>query len=173
MAPKLFDIEARLSVGAANFDPDSALGGVMSTLVIPTALLLNLFDHVTSGELSAGDTEYRCYYIFNNHATDAWDTAKLYIQTDSPSSDSVLDIGLDAAGLGDGISTGVATTIVDESTAPGSVTFSHPTTFAGGLVLGDVAAGEGHAIWVRRIISSSGSSAPRDNVIIAHEGLVD
>lgn len=162
------EVEFRFSGGAGNFVGDSALGGVMSNDDVPTALLQALFDNVTDSEATAGDTEYRCYYLFNTNTGAGLVTARVYIQEETPSADTVIDIGLDPAGVGDGVATGVATTIANEGTAPAGVTFSHPTTFAGGLDVGAIGPGEGQAIWVRRTVSAAASSAPRDDVVIAH-----
>jgi hypothetical protein len=163
-------IQCRLSGGDLNTQPPSALGGVMSESDITDAALDNLFDLVDSSEASAGDTEYRCYYIYNTHPTDSILTLKVFIEEETPSSDTVIDIGLDPAGVGDGKTTGVATTIANEGTAPSAVSFSHPTTYAGGLNIGTLAAGEAQAIWVRRTVSSSATAAPIDQAMIRHEG---
>ena len=168
MTVTLIDIEYRYSGGAGNFTPDDSLGGVMSNDQVPTAILQKLFDDVSSGEASSGDTEYRCYYVYNDNATDTVSTIRVYILEETPSADTVIDIGLDPAGVGDGVSTGVATTIANESTAPAGVTFSHPLTFAAGLDTGSLGPGEAQAIWVRRTVSSSAASSPRDDVVIAH-----
>jgi len=66
------DIEYRLSGGTTNTDPDASLGGAMSTAVgglITSGAANNLFDDVTGDESAAGDTEYRCFYVTNDHAT--------------------------------------------------------------------------------------------------------
>lgn len=168
MAVVLKDIEYRYSGGAGNFTPDDSLGGVMSNDQVPTAILQKLFDDVSSSEASSGDTEYRCYYIYNDNDTDSCNTVRVYILEETPSADTVIDIGLDPAGVGNGVTTGVATTIANESTAPSGVTFSHPTDFAGGLDVGTLGPGQAQAIWVRRTVSASASSSPRDDVVIAH-----
>lgn len=162
------DIEYRLSGGASNTDPDAALGGAMSTVgggLITTAVLNNLFDDVTGDEGSSGDVEYRCIYIRNNHGSLTLSSAKLWIQTDSASSDSVVDLALGGEGNG-----GTAETIANESTAPSGEVFSHPSNKAAGLDLGDLATTEFYPVWVRRTITASASAANNDGPTLRVEG---
>jgi len=172
MSVLAIDIEFRLSGGQTNFVPFNSLGGQISGDQIAAALIENLFDNVSDSEASSGDTEYRCYYVINTASVDTIADLRVYISEETASPDTVIDLGLDPAGIGDGISTGVATTIANESTAPAGVTFSHPTDFATGLVIGSLGPGDAQAIWVRRTVSSSAGSSPRDDVRISHEGTV-
>ncbi len=151
------DIEYRWSGGADNANPDLALGGVMSDFIFPSGLFNNLFDDVDNGEATAGDTEYRCFYLVNTHATDTWFTSRIWIEIETSSGDSILDIGLDPAGIN-----GTATTIVNESTAPASVTFTHPINDAGSISIGNLTAGDFQAVWVRRIISVTAAADASD-----------
>ena len=57
-----------------------SLGGVKSSTAI-RAGLHNLFDVVSSAESSAGDTEYRCFYIHNAHATLTMQNSVIWIQS--------------------------------------------------------------------------------------------
>ena len=59
------DLKMYLSGGASNSDPAAALGGAISSSQRGT----NIFDNVTSGEASAGDTEYRGVYIKNTNGS--------------------------------------------------------------------------------------------------------
>ena len=165
------DIDFFLSGGAANTDPDASLGGAISSTQITDATVHNLFDVVASAESSAGDTEYRCFYVKNSHATLTLQNAVVYIQTNTPSTDTSVEIGLDLAGVGDGSTTGVADTIADESTAPSpAVTFSTADGSANSLAIGDIAAGQVQAIWVKRIVSASASAYNSDSVVIRVSG---
>lgn len=164
------DLKNRFSGGAANADPNASLGGIKSSNEPTDATLENLFDNVSSAESSSGDTEYRCIYIHNAHATLALTSPKVWIQQETPSADSVIDIGLDPAGVGDGSTTGVATTVVDEQTAPAGVTFTHPTTEGGGLAIADIPAGQSAALWLRRTISAAAAAAAADNVVLRVKG---
>jgi hypothetical protein len=162
------EIVYRLSGGAANTDPDAALGGAMSTAgggVITTATLNNLFDDVSGDESASGDTEYRCFYVENTNGTLTLSAIKAWIATASASSDSEYAIGLDPAGVN-----GTATTIANESTAPAGVTFTRPTDKSGGLTIADLTAGSQAAIWVRRVISAAASAASSDGPTLRVEG---
>lgn len=143
------DIKYRLSGGASNTNPAASLGGVKSSTDAS-----NYFDDVSSAEASAGDTEYRCVYVHNNHGTLTLIGAKIWIQANTPSSDTSVDIGLGSSAVN-----GTEQTVADEQTAPtGGVTFSAPTSYAGGLSIGDIPAGQHKAVWVRRTINSAAAA---------------
>ena len=153
------DIQYRLSGGASNSDPAISLGGVKSSTAAS-----NYFDDVSSAEASAGDTEYRCVYVHNNHGTLSLIGAKVFIQTNTPSSDTDVAIGLGSSAIN-----GTEQTVADESTAPTGVSFSAPTTFAGGLAIGDLAAGAHKAVWVRRTVNA-GAAAYADSFTLRVQG---
>ena len=153
------DIQYRLSGGASNSDPAASLGGVKSSTAAS-----NYFDDVSSAEASAGDTEYRCVYVHNAHATLTLIGAKVFIQTNTPSSDTDIAIGLGSSAIN-----GTEQTVADESAAPTGVSFSAPTTFAGGLAIGDLAAGAHKAVWVRRTVNA-GAAAYADSFTLRVQG---
>ncbi len=153
------DIQYRLSGGSSNSNPAASLGGVKSSTAAS-----NYFDDVSSAEASAGDTEYRCVYVHNNHGTLSLIGAKVFIQTNTPSSDTDVAIGLGSSAIN-----GTEQTVVDESTAPSGVSFSAPTTFAGGLAIGDLAAGAHKAVWVRRTVNA-GAAAYADSFTLRVQG---
>lgn len=159
------DLLFKLSGGAANAAPNSSLGGAMSSTQITSAQVANLFDNVSGDESAAGDIEYRCFYIHNNHGTLALQNAVVWLSQLTPSADSEVDIGLDPAGNGQ-----PATTIADESTAPAGVAFSRPTSKAGALSIGSLAAGSYRAIWIRRTINAGAAAVNADNCIVRVEG---
>jgi len=105
-----------------------------------------LFDDVARAEAVTGDTEYRCFYVRNDHASDTLTSTKLWLSADTNGADT-LAIGLDPVGLN-----GTATTIVDENTAPSGVTFSAPTEETTALSLGNLAPTDYYAVWVRRTV---------------------
>lgn len=139
------DIQYRLSGGAANATPLTSVGGAKSSVAAPAAL----FDDVSGAESAAGDIEYRCIYVHNNHGTLAAQNAVLWIQANTPSTDTTIDVGLGAAAIN-----GTETAVADETVAPGGgVTFSAPTSSAGALALGTIPAGQHRAVWVRRTVN--------------------
>lgn len=159
------DIELRLSGGTANTSPAAALGGALSTAgggAITTAVKNNVFDDVTAAESAAGDVEYRGLYAKNNNGSaSTLADARIYHSADSSNAGDILDIAL----ASEAINTAIAT-IANESTAPVGPTFSHPTTYAGGLQLNSttgLAAQDYKGFWVRRTISAGASSGSITN----------
>jgi hypothetical protein len=147
------DIEYRLSGGASNSDPAASLGGAMSST---EAAGSTLFDTVSSAEASAGDTEYRCVYIYNNGATTAL-SAKIWIQANTPSADTTIAIALGGEGKN-----GTAETVGNENTAPSGESFSSPTGSGDGLSLGDLANTDRYPVWIRRTVTPGAAAAASD-----------
>ena len=102
--------------------------------------------------------------MHNNHGTLSLIGAKVFIQTNTPSSDTDVAIGLGSSAIN-----GTEQTVADESTAPTGVSFSAPTTFAGGLAIGDLAAGAHKAVWVRRTVNA-GAAAYADSFTLRVQG---
>jgi len=164
------DIKWYLSGGQDNDDPNQSLGGQISNTEIQDGQLNNLWDDVSGEEAENGDTEYRCIYVKNTHSSLTLKNAVVWISQETLSEDDEVDIGLDPAGVGDGINTGVATTIPNESTAPSGVTFSHPTSKASGLSIGDIPAGQCQAIWIRRTVNTGASAYNNNSYKLKIEG---
>lgn len=154
------DILYKLSGGSGNSNPDASLGGIISSTTAGT----NVFDDVGSAEATAGDIEYRCLYVLNNHASLTYLGAKIWIQTNTPSADTTVAIGLGTAGLNT-----TEQTVANENTAPTSVTFSSPTDFTGGLTMGDIPFGQRYAFWIRRTVTA-GAAGAADSFTIRIQG---
>ncbi len=159
------DIEFRLSGGAANSDPDASLGGAKSSVEIVDATEGNLFDNVEGLEATAGDIEYRAFYVHNAHATLTWQSVVAWIQTETGSGDTSMDISVAAEGVN-----GTAQVIADENTAPGGESFTHPITKAAGISIGDIPPGEHQAIWVRRTVLAGAVAFDDDGGAVRCEG---
>lgn len=160
------DIDFFLSGGSGNTDPNAALGGARSTSTqITDATVANLFDNVSSAESSAGDTEYRCFYIRNSHGSLTLQSAKVYIDTNTPSSDTSVEIGLGTSAVN-----GTEQTVANESTAPSGVTFSSAAGIGNALSIGDIPSGEHKAVWVKRIVGASAAAYNSDSAIIKAAG---
>lgn len=110
-----------------------------------------LFDDVGDIEAALGMVDYRCFYVINTNSTDDILNVRVYIPK-QPEDGDELDIGVDPAGVGDGSTTGVATTIPDEDTAPAGVSFSRPATLGAAVTVGNLMPSEAAAIWVRRTV---------------------
>jgi hypothetical protein len=148
------DIDFHLSGGSANSDPAASTGGAISTTQISDGGTHNLFDLISSAEAAAGDTEYRCFYVKNNHGSLTLQNSKIYISTDSTGADTDIEIAIDGAGVN-----GTAETVANESTAPSGESFSTPTSVGSALSIGNIPAGQHIGIWVKRTVSSSASAA--------------
>ncbi len=143
------EIVYRLSGGAANASALASIGGAKSANVVTAGL----FDDVTSAESSAGDIEYRCFYVHNANATLAMQNAVVYIQANTTGNRIAIGVGTSAVNA-------TETAVADENTAPAGVTFSQPATKGAGLALGNIPAGQHRAVWVRRTI---GAATPASN----------
>lgn len=154
------DISFQLAGGAANANPNLSLGGAISANAIVDAALHNLFDIVDGDEAAAGDSEYRCLYIKNNHATLSMLSTSLFVLTESPSADSDELIALGSSAIG-----GVEQTVADESTAPSGVAFAQANGLANALVMGDIPAGSWKAFWIRRDILAAASAVNNDSSV--------
>lgn len=156
------DIHKRLSGGATNTVPNASLGGIKSATSIIDATIHNLFDIVSSAESSAGDTEYRCFYVHNAHASLVSQATKVWIQTNTPSTSTTVEIGLGAAAIN-----ADEAAVANESTAPAGVTFvATAIDLATGLLIGDIPVGQHKAVWIKRIITAAAPAYNVDSALI-------
>jgi hypothetical protein len=155
-----------LSGGSSNADPTAALGGAISSHEVGSAID-NIFADVDSAQALAGSTKYRCIY-FKNTDSDATGLYNPYLWINQVMSGAdAIAIGLDAGGKN-----ATAVTIANENTAPAGVSFTAPTTKAGGLALptSPYVQNDYIAIWIRRVVPSSCASSANDNGSIRIEG---
>lgn len=154
------DIVFRLSGGAANSDVNASLGGAKSSTVIASSVH-NLFDQVGSAESTAGDTEYRCFYVHNAHGSLTMQSSKIWIQSNTPAAGSAVRIA-----LGTSVVNGTEQTVGNESTAPSGVSWSTAVDEANALTIGDIPFGQHKAIWVERVISASAAAYSDDQATL-------
>lgn len=150
----------RLSGGSGNTDPNASLGGAISSTAVTDNSANNVWDDVSGSETSAGDIEYRCVYIRNSHATLTAFSTKIWIDTNTTSSSTTVDIGLGSSAVN-----GTEQTVANESTAPSSVTFSAPGVGTE-LSIGSIPAGQHKAVWIRRTVTAGGSATDDDTYIL-------
>ena len=136
------------------FQSTSGLGGAITATEIVGGVANNIFDDVLSAEASSGDTEYRGFYVKNNHGTLTLQNAVIWIDVLTSSASTEFDIALAA----EAINVTMAT-IANESTAPATVTFSRPTSKATGLSIGNLAALATKGVWIRRTVSAAAAAA--------------
>lgn len=154
------DIQYRLSGGGSNTDAAASLGGVISSTAAPSGI----FDNVSSVEATAGDVEYRCVYIRNGHGSLSLTTAVVWIQANTPSAQTTVDIGLGTAAI-----SGTEQTIANEGTAPTGITWSAAATEGAALAIGDLAAGATRSVWLRRTVTA-GAAAASDTFTLRAKG---
>jgi len=160
MAILTTDLKFYLSGGAAQADPNAALGGAKSSVAIVDDTLNNLFDDVTGAEHAVGDTNYRCIFVKNDSAESA-SSVKVYLESNTTAVDDSVQIGKDLS-----IPSDTADTIADEDTAPGpAVTFTTADGYANALAVGTLTAGQSAAIWIKRIVVA-GSTAQAANEFV-------
>lgn len=174
MAIASSDIQFRLSGGAGVTDPALSLGGAISTAgggAIADNVANNLWDDVSGDEAAAGDTEYRGIYVKNNHGSLTLQGAVIWFDGSGGSVPSSASRNFDMAIAAEAVNVTMAT-IANESAAPATVTFSRPTSKAGGLQLNSstgLAAGAYRGVWLRRAVLA-GAPAASDTVSIRAEG---
>ena len=168
------DIEFRYSGGAGNTSAAASLGGAISTAgggTIDDAVKNDLWDDVSSGESTAGDTEYRGFYIKNAHGTLALQNAKVYISVLTTSADDEFDIAV----AQEDVNVTMAT-VANESTAPTGPTFTRPTTYAAGLDLNTgtpatgLTAGSWRGVWIRRTVTAGAGAITNNSGTVKAEG---
>lgn len=153
------DILHRLSGGASNSSALASIGGAKSTTTVAPS---GLFDDVDSTESAAGDTEYRCIYVHNNHGTLALQNAVMWITANTTGNRIAIGVGAAAVNA-------TETAVANENTAPAGVTFSQPTTKGAGIALGTIPAGQHRAVWLRRTIAAA-TGASNDTYTTRVEG---
>jgi hypothetical protein len=140
-------------------DPDDSIGGYAATDGPTTGVDNDCFDDITLAENQAATVDYRSHFIPNEHATDTWYAVKVYIGGEAPGGADHA-IALDGTGIVDTDSASAqAERLTDENTAPSGETFSAPTTKEAGLNVGDVPAGQGFTVIVRRTATNSAQLA--------------
>jgi hypothetical protein len=154
------DIEFRYSGGTTNTSALASLGGAMSTqagAAFATAVANNLWDDVTGAQSAAGAIEHRAIYVKNNHATITWQSVVFWIDV-QVATDAAHDT-VDVALASEAVNVAIVQTLGSETSVPTGVTFTTPTTKAGGLVIGNIPATQFKGLWTRRNISAGAVAA--------------
>lgn len=157
------DVKYFYSGGAANSNPNASLGGVKSSVEWPGGTINDLWDNISGPENAESDVEYRLVYVQNNHATLTLQTARVFVQSQVAGGADI------AIALADEGVSATAETIADEDTAPVGPVFSTPTTYAGGLSLGNLAPGAYYGIWIRRTAANT-AAVSSDGATIRTQG---
>lgn len=160
MAITAADIEWRYSVktgSAGNSTAGTAAGSLGKYMSLTEVVFGDLFDDVTGDENASSDVEYRCIFVYNDHATLTYQNSVVWIDSQQAGgTDLAIAIdGLPASPKGQ--TTAQADEVADEGTAPTGETFTAPTTKATGLSLGNIPAQQCRAIWIRRTANNTGA----------------
>lgn len=163
------DLVWRYSVAAAAGDttasgPSTSLGDQVASNGPTSGAANNFWDDVSSSEAAAGDVEYRCGFVLNNHGTLTLIGPQLSIQSETAGGASIA-IGVDpTAASAKGSASAQAVTVADESVAPAGVTFGTSP-----VALGNIPAGFVKAFWVRRTVPA-GAGLLADGAVLSVDG---
>jgi hypothetical protein len=117
--------------------------------VTVTNIAENIFDNVTEAQSLAGNTEYRCFYIENNHATLPAYNVTLWVSSQPTVADTI-SLALDSNGL-NGTALGPLNDTEDTTDVLSGLTFTTPTSQSTGLDLGTMAAGDNYPFWIKKV----------------------
>ncbi len=109
----------------------------------------NIFDDITEVQSFAGNTEYRCFYLQNNHATATAYKVTIWVNAQPDVADTV-SVSLDPAGL-NGVALGPLADTEDTTNVLSALTFASPSSSSTGLLLGTMLAGESYAFWIKKV----------------------
>lgn len=154
------DIVFRLSGGAANSNVNASLGGAKSSTALVDNTINNLFADSLGPESVAGSIKYRAIYVHNNHGSLTMQNSKVYITTNTPSTDTTFDVAVGTAAIN-----GTEQTVANEDTAPSGVSWGANSTYATGYSLGNIPFGQHIAVWFRRTVTAGASAANSDSVV--------
>ncbi len=139
------------------------LGGSITSNEIISGDLNNLFDDVTSSESTNGSTEYRCLFIQNKNATIDLINAVVFIESNTTSEDTSVEIGLGTGGISSN-----EQTVPNETTAPSGVVFSTAEDANNGISVGTLPSDNGYvAVWIKRVVDPGAEPSTNDNFTIS------
>lgn len=129
-----------------------------------------LFGPVPTSVASVDFTDYRCLYVVNENASINSVINYLLIYSAIQPLSGTITIGLDPAGVGNGTSTGVATTIPTRSSPPAGVVFQNYTYPPDFLDTGvSLAPGQAIAVWLCRTIPAGSDFSAGDSSQLVFE----
>lgn len=150
--------------------PAASLGKYVSTTALVSGAIENLIRGFSEAESESGITIYRCVFLCNVADSEYYSAIRLWL-TSQQSGGANVSIGVDPTGVTAlGSASAQAVDVEVETTAPAGVTFSAPTDYASGLVLGTLDAGECIAFWVRANVPAGASPIARDDAFLRTRG---
>lgn len=164
MAVTADEIELRYSGGATNTDPNLSIGDDMSTVdggIVQSNQLNNDMDDITGAESVSGTTIYRVYYGHNSNDTQPLLSTSFWIDSQTSSSDSVVNIGTNH--------TSHIPRLDNENTAPPMVDFFAAANARAGFTFSRINPNSQVTVIVQYIVNS-GSTAFLDTYTLAIQG---
>ena len=135
-------------------DAYNHLGGYMSKTNVASNSLNNLFSDITGAQNTASQTDYRCIFVFNNHATLTLYNTIAYISAEVAGATTILLAVDNIAATWNALTNSRQASVTANTTSIPNATpaliFSSPTTADTAIVLGDLLPGYCRALWVQR-----------------------
>lgn len=148
----------------------TSLGKYISTTAWAGGSANDLFDDISGSENAASTVDYRCVFVHNNNASNAYQNAVVYLSSEVAGGANTAIATDNVAASAIGGSSAQADLIANETTAPTAVSaFSSPTTAGTGLSLGSIPVAQCKAFWVKRSATNS-TALSNDGVTIAVAG---
>ena len=119
------------------------------------------FDNITANQSLAGYTDYRCFYVINDHPTETAADVRLFVKKQPDGADTI-SLALDPNGLNASAS-GPLADEEDSGEVLVGLSFSAPATSSSGIQLGDLGPGDYRAFWIRRTVPAETSSQVVNN----------
>ena len=142
-----------------------SLGKYISTTAVGTGKNAG-FDDVTADESSAATKDFRCFFVYNAHATEPMSATKVWLSAETDGGVNIAIAVDPTAASPVGATAAQAVAVASETTAPAGLgTWSSPTAANNGIQLGNIPAGSCKAFWVRR--TPTGSAKTDDGVTIS------
>lgn len=155
-------IQFFLSGGSINTDPNSSVGGGISTTPV-LGTLNNLFRDVSSAQAASGLTDYRCVYIKNASLADSLYEAEVYVYSQT-SGGSGVTIGTAASPVGT-----IAPLLAVDTLEPAGVTFQE-TSVNSRISIGTIGPNSSVPVWVRRTTDAGTGFKDFDNFVLKITG---
>jgi hypothetical protein len=126
----------------------------------------DLFADISGAENAASQVDYAGLGIYNSNGANNAQNTSAYLSSEVAGGASIA-IGVDTtAQSAVGSASAQLLTIANRTTAPAGVTFSSPTTAAGGVAMGTINFGNVRGLWVRRTAANS-AALSNDGVTLA------
>lgn len=136
--------------------PAASLGGYAAATAWAGGVAGDLFNVAPAADVADARADYRAVYVWNGGTTNVIGArAYLSVLTDGAAG---VAVGVDPRPVSSLVAFAPQSVETDGGyAAPAGVTFSAPTDYTGGAVLGDLPPGYGRAVWVKRVPGGTGA----------------